>query len=211
MLKRIVSVSGLLAIATVAAGGIALAQHGSPPQYISVDTVVGITFSVESAGGEVYHDNASAGTSGTQCTATTGDDGATDDTRECYHDRNQLKDKDTGADEGGNATCTLVPGTNLGPNQIVFDGVFLDECGPPAGGNTTGRAYTGVAVAGVGNGGLAAGGNAGARSGCVQAFGEDDTSGNYIKMGTDRLQSAGGTPHSGSDDDSDVSLCGDLG
>ena len=206
-MKRIMLISGLLVLATLAAGGVAVAQHGDPPRYVGLAPVFGVTISVESTGGEVYHDNASNGTSGTSCTTTTADDGTTDDAKECYNDRTQLRNKNVSAAEGGAANCALAPGQNVN-NQVVFDGVWLDECGAPS--DAKGRVYTGVAVAGAGNGGLAAGGDATTQSGCVQAFGEDDTAGNSIKMVTDSLQSAGGTPHSGTDDDADVALCGDV-
>lgn len=209
MSKRVLVVAALGAAAVLAIGGLAFAQHGAPPYYFDVAGTA-LTISVESTHGGVWHDNSSPGTSGTTCTSAGADDGTGDDTTECWNSREQLKAKNVGSAEGGAATCALVPGQNVGPNQVVFDGVWLDDCDAPN--DNRGRAYTGVAVAGAGNGSLAAGGDADARTGCVQAFGEDDTPGNVIKTTTDALQNAqpGAPQHTGSDDDTDVGICGDA-
>jgi hypothetical protein len=206
MSKRLVVVSGVVAAAVLAIGSVALAQHGSPPTYVDAGGFT-LSMGVETTNGQVYHDNNTAGRSGQTCSSATADDGAGDNSTECWNSREQLKTKNVGPNEGGAVACPLVPAQNVGPNQVVFDGVWLDDCDAPD--DQRGRAYTGVAVAGAGNGGLAAGGDVPSQSGCVQAFGEDDTPGNLIKTTTDTLQSAGGTPHGGSDDDTDVTICGD--
>lgn len=196
---------GLMLVGIVASG--AWAQHapGSGPQGFGLTPVFRGTFSVETGNGEVYHQN-SQETGGTSCTASATDDAGSDNGRECYNSRDQLKAKNITAAEGGAATCQLAPGASQA--GVVFDGVWVDQCTPS---DTRGRVYTGVAVAGAGNGGVGAGGDAATQSGCVQAVGEDDTSGNFIKLVTDSAQNAQSPgSHTGSDDDSDVSLCGDV-
>lgn len=208
MSKRMFVVLGVVAALVLAVAGLASAQHGSPPTYVDAAGFT-LSFGVESTNGQVYHDNGASGRSGTTCSTAGADDGTTDDATECWNSRDQLKSKNVGAGEGGAVTCALVPGANAGPNQVVFDGVLLDDCDAPD--DARGRAYTGVAVAGVGNGSVAAGGDVATQSGCVQAFGEDDTPGNLIKTTTDTLQNAppGAPQHGGSDDDTDVTICAD--
>lgn len=209
MSKRRLVLVASVAMLMLALGGAAFGQHGAGPTYIDGGGFT-LSIGVETTNGQVYHDNGTAGRSGQTCGSAVADDGAGDDTTECWNAREQLKSKNVGSGEGGAANCALVTGQNFGPNQVVFDGVWLDDCDAEVPADTRGRAYTGVAVAGAGNGGLAAGGDASAQSGCVQAFGEDDTSGNLIKSATDTLQNAAAPgSHGGTDDDTDVTICGD--
>jgi hypothetical protein len=209
MSKRAVLIASLIATFAFAFGGLAWAQHGAPPSYFDIGGTA-LTIGVETTSGQVYHDGSSSGVSGQKCTTAGADDGATDDTTECWNSREQLKSKDVGAAEGGPVACALVPSQNVGSNQVVFDGVWLDDCDAPN--DNRGRAYTGVSVAGAGNGSVATGGDADGKSGCVQAFGEDDTPGNLIKTTTDAAQNAADPsyPHGGTDDDTDLTVCGDA-
>lgn len=201
-------------VAIVAFAGVAGASHSAPPTYLDAPGAT-ITVTSESSSGEVYHDRNTSGRSGTTCSSAAADD-PSDNSRECWNDRNQLKGKDVTSEEGTAAGCRRIQGVSASP--ITWDGVWFnrtppgsipDSCGDPTTGGAKGRVYTGAAVAGVGSMGAAGGGDL-ASGGCVQAFAEDDTSGNVVAGAYNQAQTASGSPHAGGDDDTDVGTCFDY-
>lgn len=205
MARKTIGATVVAAIAVLVAGAAARAEHVTDPRCAD-PVVVRICNSVESENGDRYHPNAS-GTGGQTCSAADAnadpDADDTDHAGECFNRREQLKDKDTGAGEGGDAICRRADPQNLG--AVSWDGLFTD-CGDPANASDTSRrVYTGVAVQSVGSGGVAAGGNT--SGGCLHTLGQDDTQGNQIATTTNLLQTLGGAPHGGSDDETDVITC----
>lgn len=203
-----------IALVVLAIGSVAGASHSTPPSYLDAPGLT-ITVTTESTAGEVYHDRNTSGRSGTTCTSATGDD-AGDNARECWNDRNQLKGKDVTGEEGTAAGCQRIAGASA--SGVTWDGVWFnrtppgsipDACGDPTTGGAKGRAYTGAAVAGAGSAGAAGGGDL-ASGGCVQAFAEDDTSGNVVSGAYNQAQTLSGSPHAGGDDDTDTGVCFDY-
>lgn len=213
MTPRLLIVAAITGLLT--AGGLAHANHTRPPDYVDAGPLT-LSISTESKAGDIYHDRNTAGRAGTKCTASTTDDGTGDSTGECFNDRNQLKAKDVTAEEGTAANCRRVQDASAAP--VTFDGVWFnrtpqgtvpDGCGDPTTGGAKGRVYTGMHLAGVGSLGVAGGGDL-ASGGCVQAFAEDDTSGNVISGTISQAQTAAGNAHSAVDDDTDAAVCFDY-
>ncbi|HEX9695921.1 MAG TPA: hypothetical protein VGB64_06365 [Actinomycetota bacterium] len=213
MSRRLATIVAALAVAAPA--GWALASHSAPPTYIDAPGAT-ITVTSESSGGEVYHDRNTGGRSGTTCTAAATDDPG-DNTRECWNDRSQLRDKNVTNDEGTAASCRRIQGQSV-PGVATWDGVWFnrtppgaipDACGDPTTGGAKGRVYTGAAIGSVGSAGVAAGGDL-ASGGCVQGFAEDDTTGNVVSSAYTQAQAAAGQPHTGGDDDTDLGICFDY-
>jgi hypothetical protein len=215
MPRKGVLIGLLLVVASIAATGIALAGHGAPPTYVQAPSPIPLSFTVsqESDGGQVYHDNGSAGTSGTACTASATDDTGVDNTGECWNNRTDLRSKDVTAAEGGAANCALVPGQSAG--GVIFDGVYVastaTNCISPG---TAGRVYTGALIPMTGSAGVAAGGNAATQGGCAQVFVEGDAPiGTAIAGVVNTVLSTvnpASHPPGSTDNDTDATICGDA-
>lgn len=224
MPRKVALIALLLAIASVAATGVALAGHDGPPtwsQSTAPAVPIALTVTSETDAGQTYHDGSGAGIAGTQCTdananTSTGDDGASDNIQECYDSRDDLKTKDAGAGEGivaGTIMCNRTGAVNQA--GVVFDGVWTSQAGPtcssvPPLGGTTGRAYTGAYIPQLGEVGAAAGGNATTQSGCVQLFLEGDGAiGNVVADFVSAALHQSTTPPN-NDNDTDLAICGDA-
>ena len=208
------TIGAAITVVVVAFAGVAGASHSTPPTFLDAPGVT-LTVTTESTSGDVYHDRNSSGRSGTTCTAAPADD-PSDNSRECWNDRGQLKGKDVTGEEGTAAGCQRIQGVSAAP--VTWDGVWFnrtppgsipDACGDPTTGGAKGRVYTGAAVGGAGSAGAAGGGNL-ASGGCVQVFAEDDTPGNVVAGAYNQAQTASGSPHGGGDDDTDIGTCFDY-